>query len=162
MPKSPMLRLQHQQQGHSASCLAACVVMALAYWQLEISEADVRRILRTRPYSGTHPVNLIHLGDLGFDAWPYEGTEQELRQRIANGEPVIVFLWTGVLRHWVDREGIDYQHTVIVAGWNDDAVLVYDPALSVGPIEVPWAEFNDAWRYSRQMMAVVVPSKKAQ
>ncbi len=162
MPKSPMIRLQHHQQEHSASCLAACVVMALAYWQIEMSETEVRRIIRTKPYSGTHPVNLINLGDLGFDAWPYEGTEYELRQRIASGEPVIVFLWTGVLQHWADREGIDYQHTVIIAGWSDDAVLVHDPVLPDGPIEIPWAEFSDAWRYSRQMMAVVVPGKKPQ
>lgn len=34
MPKSPMIRLQHHQQEHSVSCLAACVVMALAHWQV--------------------------------------------------------------------------------------------------------------------------------
>ncbi len=66
MPKPPMIRLQHHQQEHSASCLAACVVMALAYWQVELSEAEVRRIIRTKPYSGTHPVNLIHLSRSGF------------------------------------------------------------------------------------------------
>ncbi len=162
MPKSPILRLRHHQQEHSASCLAACVVMALAYWQLEVSEAQVRRIIRTKPYSGMHPVNLINLSALGFDAWPYEGTEYELRQRIVNDEPVIVFLWTGVLRHWADQEGIDYQHTVVVAGWSDDAVFVHDPILPDGPIEILWTEFSDAWRYSRQMMAVVVPGKKAE
>jgi hypothetical protein len=28
MPKSPMIRLRHHQQEHSASCLAACVVIS--------------------------------------------------------------------------------------------------------------------------------------
>jgi len=156
-----MIRLQHQQQEHSAGCLAACVVMVLSHWQVELSEAEVRRIIRTKPYSGTHPVNLINLGELGFDGWPYEGTEYELRQRITSGEPVIVFLWTGALQHWTDREGIDYLHTVIIVGWDNGAVLVHDPVLPTGPIEIPWAGFSDAWRYSRQMMTVVVPGKKA-
>jgi ABC-type bacteriocin/lantibiotic exporter with double-glycine peptidase domain len=159
MPKSLMIRLQHHQQAHSASCLAACVVMVLAHWQVHVSEIEVRRIIRTKPFSGTHPVNLLNLGDLGFDAWPHEGTEYELRQRVAAGEPVIAFLWTGALRHWADRQGIDYQHTVVVVGWSVDAVLIHDPALPDGPTEIPWAEFKDAWQYSRQMMAVVTPKR---
>lgn len=152
-----MIHLRHHQQEHSASCLAACAVMALAHWQVELIETEVRRIIRTKPYSGTHPMNLINLGDLGFDAWPYEGTEYELRQRIASDEPVIVFLWTGVLQHWANREGVDYLHMVIVVDWNDDVVFVHDPILPNGPIEIAWSEFKDAWQYSRQMMAVIVP-----
>jgi len=159
MPKSPMIRLQHHQQAHSASCLAACVVMALAYWRLELSEVEVRRIIRTKPYAGTHPVNLINLGELGFDAWPYEGTEYELRQRVVNGEPVIAFLWTGALSYWADRQGVDYLHTVVVSGWDANVVVVHDPSLPDGPTEIAWAEFKDAWGYSRQMMAVVTPKQ---
>ncbi len=75
---------------------------------------------------------------------------------------MIVFLWTGVLQHWADRDGVDYLHTVIIVGWDADAILVHDPVLPDGPIEIPWAEFKDAWRYSRQLMAVVVPEKKPQ
>jgi ABC-type bacteriocin/lantibiotic exporter with double-glycine peptidase domain len=153
-----MIHLRHHQQEHSASCLAACVVMVLAHWQVELIESEVRRIIRTKPHSGTHPMNLISLGDLGFKAWPYEGTEYELRQRIASDEPVIVFLWTGVLQHWANQEGVDYLHTVIVVGWNDDVVFVHDPALPNAPIEITWSEFKDAWQYSRQMMAVIVPT----
>lgn len=133
--------------------------MALAHWQVELSEAEARQITRTKPYSGAHPINLIHLADWGFDAWPYEGTEYELRQRVANGQPAIVFLWTGALGYWADRQGIDYLHAVIVAGCSAEAVFVHDPALSEGPTEIPWAEFKDAWRYSRQMMAIITPKK---
>ena len=42
MPKSPTIRLRHQQQEHSASCLAACVVMIAAHWQVELTEAQVQ------------------------------------------------------------------------------------------------------------------------
>ena len=56
MPGSPMIPLQHHRQDHSASCLAACVVMVLSHHRVEISEVEARRILKTKPYSGTHPV----------------------------------------------------------------------------------------------------------
>ena len=61
MPKPSIIRLLHYQQEHSASCLAACVVMGLSRWQVEVAEAEVRRIIKTKPYSGTHPVNLLRL-----------------------------------------------------------------------------------------------------
>lgn len=157
MPNWPMIRLQHHRQQHSASCLAACVVMALAHHHVELPEADVRQILKTKPYSGAHPINLLQLGELGFDAWPYEGTTAELKLRIASGLPVIVFLWTGALRHWQERGGVDYLHSVVVVGVTDATVLLHDPALPDGPVELPWDEFRDAWQYSRQMMAVIQP-----
>ncbi len=157
MPSLPMIRLQHHRQEHSASCLAACVVIVLAHHRVEMSEVDLRRILKTKPYSGAHPISLLQLGELGFDAWPYEGTAAELRLRIASGLPVIVFLWTGVLQHWKEQGDIDYLHSVVVAGLTNDTVLVHDPALPDGPIELPWEDFCNAWQYSRQMMAVIQP-----
>ena len=157
MPKPPIIRLPHHKQEHGASCLAACVVMVLAHWQVEVSEAEVRRILKTKPYSGAHPVNLLHLSELGFEAWPFDGTVDGLRQRVNAEMPAIVFLWTGALRYWAERGGVDYLHAVVVVGWNDATVWVHDPVLLEGPIEISWAEFKDAWAYSRQMMAVVEP-----
>jgi predicted double-glycine peptidase len=131
--------------------------MALSHLRVSVSEADVRRILKTRPYAGAHPINLLRLNELGYTGWPFEGTEQDLRQRVAAGQPVIVFLWTAALRHWADRGGVDYQHTVVVVGWDDAGVLVHDPMLSHGPTEVSWPGFREAWRYTRQMTAVIEP-----
>ena len=157
MPKLPMIRLRHHQQEHSASCLAACVVMVLSRWQVEIAEMEVRRIIKTKPYSGTHPVNLLHLSELDFFAWPSEGTTDNLRQQVSSGVPVIAFLWTGALQYWTQREGVDYLHAVVVVGWTETAVWVHDPALPQGPHEISWVEFNGAWRYTRHMMATVEP-----
>lgn len=88
MPKPSTILLPHYQQEHSASCLAACVRMLLAFCKMEVPESDLRRILRVKPFSGAHPINL-------------------------------------------------------------------DPKLSHGPIEIPLAEFEEAWQYSRQLIAVV-------
>ncbi|PKO21838.1 MAG: hypothetical protein CVU38_12670 [Chloroflexi bacterium HGW-Chloroflexi-1] len=159
MPKPSIIPLEHHQQEHSASCLAACAVMVWSHLGVSVPEAEMRRILKTRPYAGAHPINLLRLSELGYTGWPFEGTEQGLRQRVVEGQPVIVCLWTAVLRHWADRSGADYQHTVVVVGWDDSSVLVHDPVLQYGPIELSWSEFRDTWRYTRQMMAVIEPSE---
>ncbi len=155
MQKLPIIRLLHHQQEHSASCLAACVVMVLSHWQIEVGEAEVRRIVKTKSYSGTHPANLLRLSELGFLAWPFEGTVGDLQQRVRSGMPVIVFLWTGSLQYWAERDGVDYLHAIIVVGWTETDVWVHDPALPEGPIQISWGEFNDAWQYSRHMMATI-------
>lgn len=155
MPKSSMIHLLHHPQEHSASCLAACVVMILASWQVEVTGAEVRRIIKTKPYAGAHPMNLLRLSELGFLAWPFEGTVDELQQRLDRGLPVIAFLWTGSLAYWAERGGVDYLHAVVVVGWAETSVWIHDPVLPVGPTEISWAEFKDAWQYSRHMLATI-------
>jgi len=157
MPKQPIIHLPHHQQELSASCLPACVVMALSRWGSNLAEADLRRVLGTKPYSGTHAIGLLQLNELGFDAWPQEGSITELKRRVGEGIPAIVFLWTGSLRHWSDSNGVDYLHTVVVVGWTETTVWIHDPILPTGPIEIEWDEFIEAWGFSRQMMAVVQP-----
>lgn len=157
MPKQPIIHLPHHQQEHSASCLAACVVMVLAHWGVNVTEADVRRILKTKPYSGTQAINLLRLSELGFDAWPQEGSVAELQRRVSDGVPLIVFLWTGFLHHGGDSEDVDYLHTVVVVSWTEKSVWVHDPDLKSGPIEIAWEMFIEAWGFSRQMMAIIEP-----
>lgn len=161
MPKSPIIHLRHHQQEHSASCLAACVVMMLSSWKVEVTEAEVRRIIKTKPYSGAHPVNLLRLSELGFLGWPFEGTVDDLQQRLDRGTPVIAFLWTGSLSYWAKKAGVDYLHAVVVVGWSETSVWIHDPALPEGPTEISWPEFKDAWQYSRHMLAVTEPRDKA-
>ena len=160
MPSASIIHLLHHQQEHSASCLAACVVMVLSHWKVDVAEAEVRRIIKTKPFSGTHPINLFHLGELGFLAWPIEGAVDDLRLQISKGRPVIVFLWTGALQYWAELDSVDYLHAVVVAAWTETSVLVYDPALPEGPVEISWFEFKDAWRYSRHMMATIEPGER--
>lgn len=155
MQNSRMISLRHHRQENSASCLAACVVMILGFHHVEMAESDARRLLRTKPYSGAHPINLLQLSEFGFDAWPYEGTVAELKQRVHGGVPMIAFVWTGSLRYWAKTGGVDYLHAVVVVGFDETTVSIHDPAMQDGPMGLPWSEFKDAWQYSRQMMALI-------
>lgn len=155
MPKAPFISLTHHEQERSTSCLPACVLTVLSHWKVVCTEPDLRRLLKSRPHSGTHAINLIHLSELGFTAWPTEGTLTELQHRVRTGTPVIAFLWTGELSHLEDLGEAHYLHTVVVVGWTEKTVWVHDPLLHEGPIEIPRGEFMEAWSYARQMMAVI-------
>lgn len=157
MPKSFMIHLQHRQQEYSASCLAACVVMLLSNLRIDVTEAEVRRIIKTKPHAGAHPINLQRLSELGLMAWPFEGTVDDLRHRLESDMPVIAFLWTGALTYWATYMGVDYLHAVVVVGLTETSVWIHDPALPGGPTEISLIEFKDAWQYSRHTLAVIEP-----
>ncbi len=119
----------------------------------------MRRLLKTKPHSGTHPINLINLSELGFAAWPIEGTRKTLQTHLDQRTPVLVFLWTGVLDYWREQVGVDYLHTVVVVGYSKTTFWIHDPVLPDGPISLNSAEFDEAWQYSRQMMVVIKPTE---
>lgn len=153
-----IIRLPHHPQEHDFSCLAACVRMVLAYHHIELTEADLRRLLKTRPGIGTHPVHLRNLESLGVaSTWPYPSTLDELKRSVEGGQPVIAFVWTGALRDVKDTEGIDYLHTVVVVGFSETAVLVHDPRLANGPTEISLRVFENAWKYADHLIAVIAP-----
>jgi len=52
--------------------------MVLAHWGVNVTEADVRRILKTKPYSGTQAINLLQMF---IEAWGFS------RQMMAIIEP---------------------------------------------------------------------------
>ncbi|MBI3913049.1 MAG: C39 family peptidase [Chloroflexi bacterium] len=154
-----IIRLPHLPQEHDFSCVAACARMVLAFYGKPISEAELRRILKTRPGIGTHPIHLRNLESLGVAAtWPYPSTSAELQQLVDAGHPIIAFVWTGSLRDYTETEGIDYLHTVVVVGFSDPSVLVHDPRLTTGPIEIPRTVFADAWKYADHLIAVISPA----
>ena len=65
MPNSS-IPIPHHQQERDYSCLPACVRMICAHLGTEIPEAELRRLMKTKP-SGTSPANAAYLSGLGFD-----------------------------------------------------------------------------------------------
>lgn len=104
-----IIHLQHHSQERDYSCVAACARMVLGLYAIQTTEDELRRLLKTRPGVGTHPIHLHNLESLGVGStWPYPGTLDELKQIIDDGTPVIAFVWTGALQNIFDSEGIDY------------------------------------------------------
>jgi ABC-type bacteriocin/lantibiotic exporter with double-glycine peptidase domain len=138
----------HRQQELDYSCCPACVCMVLAFYGAEHAEKDLRILLRTR-IAGTSAVNvMLKLPELGFTATVTRATFYELMQAVREGRPCIVQVFTEHLHYW----DIGWMHDVVVVGFDEDVVLVNDPAFPDAPKEVPQGEFLAAWAAADQLV----------
>lgn len=145
----------HRPQEQPNSCLAACVRMILAYYGLEKSESELRRILRTRGM-GTSPARvMIELPRLGFLAMVLDGSFDLLAEYLRSDCPCIIHLWTEPLTAWADRDPV--IHAVVVTSFSGDSVTVNDPGSFDPGQMIPVQEFFDAWRGADFMMLVIQP-----
>lgn len=150
-----LLRKKHFKQELKASCVAATARMMLDYHGIfDISEAELRRILKTKP-KGTHLANLLFLKD--EKRWNLEveigkGTPNELFAKISIYKiPVIVFVNTASLPHWDESA----YHPLLVVGFDEESVIINDPFFGQEEIRVPIANFLDAWAKVENYMAVI-------
>lgn len=134
--------------------------MILARLGQDLAEAELRALLKTRPSTGTHPINFRNLETLGVEVvWPYPATLADVRRLVEAGIPVVVFLWTAALKYWPPAGGIDYLHTAVVAGFTETGLLLHDPKLATGPTEISIAEFLEAWKLADHLIAYIQPRK---
>jgi ABC-type bacteriocin/lantibiotic exporter with double-glycine peptidase domain len=155
-----LLQKKHFKQELKASCVAAAARMLLDYHGISgVSEAELRRILKTKP-KGTHLASLLFLKDekhWSLDVEISEGTPNELFAKISiNKIPVIVFVDTASLPHWDEAT----THVVLVIGYDEEAVIINDPFFDEERIRVPIANFLKAWGKNENYMAVIKKRKE--
>lgn len=151
-----LLTVPHFRQETRVSCTAAAVRMILAFYGIERSEAEIRHLTRTR-FSGSHPVNLLHLEEWNVEVVLDEGSVPVLRFLLDDGIPPLVFVGTEYLSYWLG-EAYPYMHTLVVVGFETDrSVLVNDSSFDEHPLKIPLDEFERAWRFSGYLMAVIRP-----
>lgn len=119
--------------------------MILEYWGKSLRETDLRKILKTKP-TGTSPINLYHISQLGFDVSLFQSSIQEISSFVYQKLPPIVFIW---------REPI--LHAVVVTGFNQetDQLYINDPSEIHGNKVFDIANFSEAWSFSNQLTAVI-------
>lgn len=143
----------HYQQERDYSCVPACVRMVLAFYGQDHAESDLRALLKTRA-AGTSGANaMLKLPGLGFDVAVTSATFYELEQSIRTGTPCIVQVWTEHLSYW----DVSWMHDVVVVGFDDDIVLVNDPAFPGAPRAVPYDEFMAAWSAADRLLIQITP-----
>jgi hypothetical protein len=72
---------------------------------------------------------------------------------LTQGAPVIAFVQAGELTHW---RGHLFQHAVIIAGLDEQAVYLFDPAAETAPISTPVGDFLLAWEEMDCLYAALV------
>ena len=150
------MNVPHFQQEREYSCLAACVRMVLAFYGEYRSEDDLRRLLKTR-VTGTSPANvMLNLPGIGFEALVFDRFQPILRQRISEGTPCIVHIWTDPLPHWQDA----VVHAVVVTDIAADTVALNDPVQAAPATPVPLDAFLQAWAATDHTLILITPRKR--
>lgn len=138
----------HRPQELDYSGCPAYVRMVLAFYGAEHAERDLRILLKTR-MAGTGAVNvMLRLPELGFTATVARATSYELEQAVREGRPCIAQVFTEHLHCW----DMNWMHDVVVVGFDENVVLVNDPAFLDAPKEVPREEFVSAWATADRLM----------
>ena len=151
MPK--ILAVPHFPQETDTGCLPACAQMVLAYLGFQRSQAELARLMGTHSQTGTlySHITRLHSNQIAVEY----GKASELNDLVNwlnNDLPVIAFVQMGELPyardHWT-------QHAVVIAGVDQDAVYVRDPAVSLPALSVPHGDFLLAWEEMSLAYAVI-------
>jgi ABC-type bacteriocin/lantibiotic exporter with double-glycine peptidase domain len=147
-----LLAVPHRTEAFVGACLPACCQMALAFWGISESQAEIAAQIGHIEGAGTPSRNITRLVAFGVEVvWHEEGKVDELRQTITDGKVPVVFLRTGELPYW-DQ---DTPHALVVVGVEADTVYVNDPAFENAPVPVPAGDFELAWdEFGRQWATV--------
>jgi ABC-type bacteriocin/lantibiotic exporter with double-glycine peptidase domain len=126
--------------------------MVLAFYGVQASEEELSRLLgKTR--TGTPVLNIELLEQVGSGVRVESGVfdVEQLKQFLDEGSPVIVAVMTAALPYW----NADRPHTVVVVGYDEQAVHLNDPKYPAAPQTVRWDEFLAAWEGFEGFGAVV-------
>lgn len=149
-----LLKIPHFEQELNHSCLPACVRMLLSYLGIQKQEQDIRILLKIKP-AGTNPINVVRIREWHLEALMTFSNLEELKSYLIQNKPPIVLLWSGKLNYWNSKKYFDYLHAVVVVGYDDEMIFVYDPAFPEYPKSIPVYEFLEAWSYSQQMLILI-------
>ena len=138
-----LLGLKHRQQTQD-DCLAACASIVLEYLGISYDYNHLMRILETA--EGGAPFTNLKRLESTFNLPIVEGRNREdislFAEYISTGLPVIVAVQTWPLPYW---QQFDAAHAVIVVGFNQDEIYLYDPYFSSAPQVVDLQDFLTAW-----------------
>ena len=136
-----LLPVPHFEQSRDGACLPACARMVLAYWDDVRQEEKIRGLLGTRSF-GTPISSITRLSAWGYDVTLVDQISRlMLEKHLDDGEPLIARVWTAMLDYWQQAT----SHVVVLIGYDENHVILNDPALSAQGHSVLWDSFLAAW-----------------
>ena len=139
---SDILPVPHFGQSAEGYCLPACARMVLSYLGLDHSEAEISRILGTKPF-GTPIFAIQRLAHSNLRVIFQEWSVSELLTKLAARQTMIVSVRTGFLDYYYQE---DFAHALVVVGAiQNDHFWVLDPFQTTGPLPVSWDGLLAAW-----------------
>lgn len=138
-------------QRRDGECLVACCKMVLAYLGIEKSEDWLWRHLATDEVTPFPKIEALAplLGviiELHKD-----GVPENFAPYLESGLPVIAAIDADDVRYWP----YTHNHAVVVVGFNEQIVFVYDPAQPETPLAVDIGAFMLVWSRRDFQYAVI-------
>jgi len=142
----------HHKQETDFSCVPACLKMLLEFFNIKVSESDLRLRLKTKPF-GTHIINILSLGEsYGIQAKIEFWSLEELKAYLNNYKvPCIALVWTEHFAHWKQN----CLHSVVVIGYNDESVIINDPNFEEKDYYIPFNDFISAWQVNDGLVVIL-------
>lgn len=98
----------------------------------------------------------MRLSSPAFEVYVRASNLAELQQALADLQPPIVFLKTGVLEYW----SADIFHTAVLIGIDGAVVALNDPYFAKAPQTTSLASFEKSWAETGQFAAYIRPRKR--
>lgn len=120
-----MLSVPYVSQEHPHWCGPAALLMALRFFGVEKSQADLASLLKTSEQKGTSEEMMeVAVHNLGFDVRTGSGTYDEITTSIEERSPVIIA--------FVEPHS-DERHYAVIIDANHDRIKLLDPEGSTKP-----------------------------
>jgi ABC-type bacteriocin/lantibiotic exporter with double-glycine peptidase domain len=128
-------------QEHPASCVAACVRIALSNFGIYLPEAEIRRMLGNPRFGLTLPSAARKLCEAGAVAeWHGDWSLDDLRDCLRAGHYPIV----GVERRFFGHASA--HHAIVLTGLDSSEVAALDPLSGPANQTYHLTTFEDAWQ----------------
>ncbi|MCI0513124.1 cysteine peptidase family C39 domain-containing protein [candidate division KSB1 bacterium] len=125
--------------------------MILEFFQIKVSESELRKKLKTKPF-GTHIINVLTINETyGIQAKIQFWSLEELKNYLKHEKiPCITLVWTEHLANWSNA----CMHAVVVCGYDDDHVIVNDPYFENQDFYIPFHDFINAWQVNDGLVTI--------
>lgn len=112
IPEVPFYKSTDNQCGPTS------LAMVLNFLGIKISPSEISKEIYSKGAGGTSEFDMIfYLKKLGLKAKHYRGTLSDLKEKIKNGNPIIVMVDEG---YWFYKK----YHYMVVVGFNDSEIIV--------------------------------------
>ncbi|KAB2879346.1 tetratricopeptide repeat protein [bacterium] len=150
-PKKVVIENIPYVKQHGPQCAAASLSMVLSYYNHYIDQDDIYSVIKS-DYAGAQSNDILsYPRSLGtYKSFGYIGTIEDLKERIDQGIPVLVFLTP-----------FGYGHVVVVIGYDESKhqIIMHDPTVANNQA-VSYDDFLQEWRQSGNECAIIIPFDK--
>lgn len=135
-------------------CGPASLAMVMNYWGEAVSQADIAKDVYSPELKGTLSLDIVGAaGQRGFEARMYNGGLLDLREKIAEGFPLIV--------SYREKRGKTRVHYMVVFGFDDRRREVYAHSDQRENLALGYGQFLRHWNWADNLTFLVARSMES-